>query len=31
VREHLADDRPLNAFDVWERGTLDAAPAASGA
>ncbi|HEY4306539.1 MAG TPA: DNA repair protein RecO [Gemmatimonadaceae bacterium] len=23
VREHLDDDRPLNAFDVWERGTLD--------
>jgi DNA repair protein RecO (recombination protein O) len=23
LREHLADDRPLNAFDVWERGTLD--------
>jgi len=22
VREHLADDRPLNAFDVWERDTL---------
>jgi DNA repair protein RecO (recombination protein O) len=19
VREHLADDRPLRAFDVWER------------
>lgn len=27
LREHLADDRPLNAFDVWERGTL--APAQS--
>ena len=27
VREHLADDRPLNAFDVWERGTLEATPA----
>jgi len=27
VREHLADDKPLNAFDVWERGTLDGAPA----
>jgi DNA repair protein RecO (recombination protein O) len=27
LREHLADDRPLNAFDVWERGTLDIAPA----
>jgi DNA repair protein RecO (recombination protein O) len=25
VREHLADDRPLNAFDVWERGTLGSA------
>jgi DNA repair protein RecO (recombination protein O) len=24
VREHLADDRPLTAFDVWERGTLEA-------
>jgi len=23
LREHLADDRPLSAFDVWERGTLD--------
>jgi DNA repair protein RecO (recombination protein O) len=23
LREHLADDRPLAAFDVWERGTLD--------
>jgi DNA repair protein RecO (recombination protein O) len=31
VREHRAVDRPLNAFDGWERGTLDAAPAASGA
>jgi len=28
LREHLADDRPLAAFDVWERGTLDVAPAA---
>jgi DNA repair protein RecO (recombination protein O) len=27
VREHLADDRPLNAFDVWERGTLEVTPA----
>jgi len=24
VREHLADDRPLRAFDVWERETLTA-------
>jgi len=31
VREHLADDRPLNAFDVWERGTLTPATTASGA
>jgi DNA repair protein RecO (recombination protein O) len=27
VREHLADDRPLTAFDAWERGTLDGASA----
>ena len=26
VREHLAEDRPLSAFDVWERGTLESAP-----
>lgn len=31
VREHLADDRPLNAFDVWERGTLESTPAVSDA
>lgn len=31
VREHLADDRPLNAFDAWERGVLDVTSAASGA
>ena len=24
VREHLADDRPLRAFDVWERDALSA-------
>jgi DNA repair protein RecO (recombination protein O) len=24
LREHLADDRPLNAFDVWEQGTWSA-------
>jgi DNA repair protein RecO (recombination protein O) len=29
LREHLGDDRPLNAFDVWERGTLDTATSAS--
>lgn len=31
VREHLADDRPMNAFDVWERDTLAIATTASGA
>jgi DNA repair protein RecO (recombination protein O) len=25
LREHLADDRPLAAFDAWERGVLDVA------
>jgi DNA repair protein RecO (recombination protein O) len=30
LREHLADDRPLAAFDVWERGTLDVVSSASG-
>jgi DNA repair protein RecO (recombination protein O) len=24
VREHLSDDRPMRAFDVWERETLTA-------
>lgn len=27
VREHLPDDRPFTAFDVWERGTLEMTPA----
>lgn len=27
LREHLPDDRPFTAFDVWERGTLEIAPA----
>jgi DNA repair protein RecO (recombination protein O) len=27
LREHLADDRPLNAFDVWERDVLAAVSA----
>lgn len=26
VREHLSDDRPMRAFDVWERETLTASP-----
>ena len=26
LREHLADDRPLAAYDVWERDVLDVAP-----
>lgn len=30
IREHLADDRPLAAFDVWERGTLEIPAIASG-
>jgi DNA repair protein RecO (recombination protein O) len=29
LREHLPDDRPLSAFDAWERGTLDARPVAA--
>lgn len=28
LREHLADDRPLRAFDVWERDVLSAGGAA---
>jgi DNA repair protein RecO (recombination protein O) len=31
LREHLADDRALPAFDGWERGTLDIAAAVAGA
>ena len=29
LREHLPDDRPLSAFDSWERGALDARPPAT--
>lgn len=29
LREHLADERPLTAYDVWERDVLDVAPASS--
>ena len=30
LREHLPDDRPFTAFDVWERGTLESfTPAAA--
>lgn len=31
VREHLADDRPLRAFDAWERDALATRPATSAA
>lgn len=31
VREHLADERPLNAFDVWERDTLQPSSVVTGA